>query len=776
MATFNEKQIMDRLWQAFTTDGSGNPCLRIQAAGALPADSVKDSMIDWGTGADQVSAVDMPIADAGGYFPTDNVEAALQQLAADIAAGGAPASATYIVQTPSANLSNEQALSALATGILKSTTTTGVVSIAVEGTDYYAPGGTNVAIADGGTNANDAAGARTNLGLAIGSDVQAWDADLDALAALAATAGMLSRTGAGAFAARTLTAPAAGITISNPTGSGGNPTFALADDLSAVEGLASTGIAARTAASTWAVRTITGTSNRITLSNGDGVSGNPTIDIAATYVGQTSITTLGTITTGTWTGTSIAVANGGTGSTTASGARTNLGAAASGTNGDITSLSAIAAAAGIVFNPYGSSAGNTSELRFLELAANGSNYVGFQASDSIASSVIWTLPSTAGSSGQALLRSTGNTLVWGAAGSNTIFLHAKDGNPTGVNGCAAATYSDVSSISPDATSFGTGVGTTRTVSHTIGSGSNGILLVGAHYANGTTISTSCTFNGVAMTKATFINGSPTGETQEMWYMLNPPAGTYDIVLTISSSKNMQVLGSSYFGVQQSSQPDATSTGNTGTTSISPSVTTVARNAWIMCYAKNNGATYTAGANTVLRRDGSASGFLDSGTGRTTTGSNTITATSASASHGWVVVSIKPLLEFGIVTLDFDASTEEYAVFQTILPSNYSGGTVTAKFHWMSLTATSGDVIWGIQGAAFADGDLMPGAGYGTAQEVTDTCTNVAKKFVSSATSAITLAGSPAAGQMAHFKVYRKAAAAGDTMTGDARLLGVELTF
>ncbi len=78
---------------------------------------------------------------------------------------------------------------------------------------------------------------------------------------------------------------------------------------------------------------VSGTAHRMTVC----ASQNPTLDIASDYVGQSSITILGTITSGTWHGSTIDVVYGGTGTT--NGSITGTGAftfTAGGSNQNIT--------------------------------------------------------------------------------------------------------------------------------------------------------------------------------------------------------------------------------------------------------------------------------------------------------------------------------------------------------------------------------------------------------------------------------------------------------
>lgn len=117
-----------------------------------------------------------------------------------------------------------------------------------------------------------------NSAIGSASGVQKYDATLESLADLTGS-GLTVRQSGGTMGVVTLQGPSAGLTITNGDGVAGNPTIELANDLAGLEGLATTGLAARTADGAWDTRTLTGTEGAITITNGNGVAGNPTIDI-----------------------------------------------------------------------------------------------------------------------------------------------------------------------------------------------------------------------------------------------------------------------------------------------------------------------------------------------------------------------------------------------------------------------------------------------------------------------------------------------------------------
>lgn len=72
---------------------------------------------------------------------------------------------------------------------------------------------------------------------------------------------------------------------------------------------------------------LTKSGSTLNVGGGTGIAVDASsVNIATTYAGQTSITTLGTITSGTWEASTIGISYGGTGATTADAARSNLGA------------------------------------------------------------------------------------------------------------------------------------------------------------------------------------------------------------------------------------------------------------------------------------------------------------------------------------------------------------------------------------------------------------------------------------------------------------------
>lgn len=98
---------------------------------------------------------------------------------------------------------------------------------------------------------------------------------------------------------------------------------------------------------------------------------------------------------------------------------------------DWTGLQTFTNSSGVQLKPHGASAGNTTAIRFLELAANGTSSVGFKAADSLAGDVTWVLPSADGSANHYLKTNGSGVLSFAQISSseinNTTFV-------TGVSG------------------------------------------------------------------------------------------------------------------------------------------------------------------------------------------------------------------------------------------------------------------------------------------------------------------------------------------------------
>src|SRR5215471_4001900 len=87
----------------------------------------------------------------------------------------------------------------------------------------------------------------------------------------------------------------------------------------------------------------------------------------------------------------------------------------------------------LMLDPFGTSAGKTSEIRFRELKSNGNNCIGLKAPDNIPSNVTWILPAVDGNSGEFLSTDGSGNLVWKSSGQDADKYLSNLSTPTKIN-------------------------------------------------------------------------------------------------------------------------------------------------------------------------------------------------------------------------------------------------------------------------------------------------------------------------------------------------------
>jgi prepilin-type N-terminal cleavage/methylation domain-containing protein len=201
----------------------------------------------------------------------------------------------------------------------------------------------------------------------------------------------------------------------------------------------------------------------------------------------------------------------------------------------------------------------------------------------------------------------------------------------GGGGLCAITYDSVSSGTASYT-------TTETFSHTIGSGTNRVLVVGVTFEDCDDYPsvTGITYNGQPLTpidSGQVISGNGCGGRAELRYLLEadlPSAGAYNVVVSTSGTFDELVAGAiSLENVAQQAPEASNSNSNDAQTTISTNITTITDGAWLVDVVHSGNETGDFVPNSgQTQRYQQVSG---SGTGA---GSTKPIATAGVTSAGW----------------------------------------------------------------------------------------------------------------------------------------------
>jgi len=135
---------------------------------------------------------------------------------------------------------------------------------------------------------------------------------------------------------------------------------------------------------------------------------------------------------------------------------------------------------------------------------------------------------------------------------------------------------------------------------------------------------------------------------------------------------------------------------------------------------------------------------------------------------YLTTNLQPLQTYA-----FDQTTQEFLWYRWVPPKRWSLGTVTFAPIWTAEGVPTGTAIFTLAGVTVSNDDPLD-AVLGTGISSTDTFVLANDLHVGPTSTAITIAGVPADGDVVWFRLSRDVAT--DTLTADAQLIGIKLFY
>ena len=221
---------------------------------------------------------------------------------------------------------------------------------------------------------------------------------------------------------------------------------------------------------------------------------------------------------------------------------------------------------------------------------------------------------------------------------------------------------------------------TITLSHTTGSGTDRLLVVGIDIKENISV-TSVTYGGVNLTLAGVANNAGNARA-EIWYLKMPATGTADVVVNITGNSDIVIGAATYNGVNQTT-PLGTFVSNTGSTITSSVIASSASGEWVFdTMAVRDASSITVGAGQTQQWNNGFANFR--GGSSTEPGAASVTMSwTLDVAKNWAIAAV-PIKAAATGPTTFVVTNTNNSgagsLRQAILDANANTGTDTIVFN------------------------------------------------------------------------------------------------